>query len=318
MAVRDEQAGVYGILADRAVFMQSAARDKRDSVKTMKAYFLRKNHKQTRERYCSCAGLCAKSATASRRHSMSRVVMTMVLGAILLSGCSGQEEDFDLQGNIRDAYVDAQHAVEVGNYRKAIGIFEALQARFPFSEFSTQIQLELAYAYYRDGNIDAAIDAADTFLRENPTHLRVDYATYVKGLAYFERDQGWLERVFRKDINKRPPRDGEVAFSLFSRLVERYPASEYAADGQQRMVYLRNRLAAYENVVARFYMEREAYVAALARVRTALELYNGADSGQESLQIMIEAYEKLGMHDLADDTRRVLENNFSADPMASN
>jgi outer membrane protein assembly factor BamD len=84
------------------------------------------------------------------------------------------------------------------------------------------------------------------------------------------------------------------------------------------MVYLKNRLAAYENVVARFYLERGAYVAALNRIRTALETYHGAQSGQESLQIMIEAYEGLGMTDLADDTRRVLEKNFANDPMVSN
>ncbi len=248
------------------------------------------------------------------RRLLLRVIPVIALTAVLLSACAGEQEEFDLQSNIRDAYVDAQEAVNNGNYRKAIGIFEALQARFPFSEFSTQIQLELAYAYYKDNRIEQSIDAADTFLRENPTHARVDYAIYVKGLAYFDRGQGWLERVFRKNINKRPPRDGQLAFSLFSRLVERYPASPYAGDAQQRMVYLKNRLAAYENMVAEFYLEREAYVAALNRVRIALETYHGAESGAESLQIMIEAYEGLGMTDLAEDTRRVLEKNFSDDP----
>ena len=255
------------------------------------------------------------------RRSLCRLAPALLASTLLFAACAGEEEEFDLAANIRDAYIEAQHAVDVGNYRKAIGIFEALQARFPFSEFSTQIQLELAYAYYKDNRIEQAIDAADTFLRENPTHPRVDYATYIKGLAYFERGQSWLERVFRKDINKRPPRDGELAFSLFARLVERYPASPYAEDAQQRMVYLKNRLAAYENVVARFYMKQEAYVAALNRVRIALETYHGADSGQESLEIMIEAYERLGMTDLANDTRRVLEKNFpsgSASPDSTN
>ena len=169
-----------------------------------------------------------------------------------------------------------------------------------------------------DNRTEQAIDAADTFIRENPTHPRIDYAIYIKGLAHFEREQGMLERLFRKDIHKRPPRDGELAFSLFGRLVDRYPASAYAADAQQRMVYLKNRLAAYENVVGRFYLERDAYVAALNRAKTALEAYHGADSGQESLQIMIEAYEGLGMTELAEDARRVLEKNFSDDPVVQN
>ncbi len=244
-------------------------------------------------------------------------VIVSLLVLAFLAGCAGNKE-FDLAKSIEDAYIDAQEAVEAGNYRKAIGIFEALQARFPFSEFATQIQLELTYSYYMDNRVEQAIDAADTFIRENPTHERIDYALYIKGLAHFEKQQGLLERLFRKDIDKRPPRDGELAFSLFARLVERYPASPYAGDAQQRMVYLKNRLAAYENVVARFYLEREAYVAALNRAKTALEQYHGADSGAESLQIMIEAYEGLGMTELADDARRVLQKNFSAEPLVQN
>ena len=250
-----------------------------------------------------------KADPAVRRRA--QLIAIVLVSAFIAAGCGGKEEEYDLTKNIRDAYADAQTAVNNGNYRKAIGIFEALQARFPFSEFSTQIQLELAYAYYKDGRQEQAIEASETFLRENPTHPRVDYALYIEALAYFERGQSFLMRIFRKDVNSRPPRDGQRAFSLLSRLVDRYPASPYAEDAQQRMVYLKNRLAAYENVVARFYLERDAYVAALNRAKGALENYHGADSGAESLQIMIEAYEGLGMTGLAEDTRRVLQKNFA-------
>jgi outer membrane protein assembly factor BamD len=252
------------------------------------------------------------------RMRAARVVALLTIAAVLSAGCAGNEEEFDLTKSITDAYKDAQDAVNNGNLRKAISIFEALQARFPFSDFATQIQLELTYAYYKDGREEQAIAAADTFLRENPTHARVDYALYIQGLAYFDRGQSLLERLFRKDINSRPPRDGERAFSILSRLVDRYPASPYAADARQRLIYLRNRLAAYENMVARFYLVRDAYVAALNRAKTALETYNGAETGAESLQIMIKAYEGLGMEGLAEDTRRVLEKNFADDPVAQN
>jgi outer membrane protein assembly factor BamD len=257
------------------------------------------------------------SAIASNLRRL-RVVVALVVATLGAVGCSGQEEEIDLNSGIRNAYTDAQEAVESGNYRKAIGIFEALQARFPFSQFSTQIQLELAYAYYKDDKEEQAIEAAETFLRENPTHARVDYALYIQGLSYFERGQSTLMRWFKKDINERPPRDGQRAFSILSRLVDRYPASDYAEDAQQRLIYLKNRLAAYENVVAKFYLEREAYVAALNRAKEALETYHGADTGAESLRIMIAAYEGLGMNGLADDTRRVLQKNFANEPVALN
>lgn len=236
-----------------------------------------------------------------------------VLGLLLLAGCaSNKSAEETLISNITKAYETAQQSVKNQNYRRAIQIFENLQARFPFSDLSKQIQLELMHAYYKSSQRDQAIDAADTFMRENPTHPRYDYALYIKALAYFEREPGLLERWFKRDITKRPPRDGQLAYSLFQRLVDRYPASPYAADSEQRMIFLKNRLAAYENTVARFYLERDANVAALARAKNALEEYNGSDSTRESLDIMIEAYERLGMTELAADARRVRDHNFPA------
>ncbi|MEE3235685.1 MAG: outer membrane protein assembly factor BamD [Pseudomonadota bacterium] len=258
-----------------------------------------------------------KTSPTPRPAGLRRLLLVCTV-AIIAAGCAGNEEEFNLTSNIRTAYADAQDAMSVGNYRKSIGIFEALQARFPFSQFATQIQLELAYCYYKLHSTAQAVDAADTFIRENPTHSQVDYAMYVKGLAYFEQDQTRLERLFRKSVDARPPRDGELAFSALSRMIQRYPASPYAADARQRMIFLRNRLASYENAVARFYLEHDAYVAALNRAKTAIEVYQGADSADESLRIMIECYEGLGMTQLAEDTRRVLEKNFSDDHVAKN
>ena len=127
------------------------------------------------------------------------------------------------------------------------------------------------HAYYQSGQKEQAIDTADTFMRENPTHPRVDYALYIKGLSYFERDAGRLERLFRRDITKRPPVDVELSYSTLRRLVERYPDSTYAPDAEQRMVAMKNRLAEYENHVADYYLRRGAYVAAVRRAKSALE-----------------------------------------------
>ncbi len=242
-----------------------------------------------------------------------RRCFAMLAAMLLLSACANQEEEDTLVKNITDAYEKAQTSMENGNYRRAIQIFEALQGRFPFSDLSKQIHLQLMYAYHKSGQQERAIDAADTFMRENPTHTRIDYALYIKALANFESDRTFLERWFRRNVRGRPPRGAETAFSLFRRLIERYPASSYADDAKQRMIYLKNRLAAYENSVASYYIRSGAYVAAVNRAKTALELYNGADSNIESLKLLLKAYEGLGMNDLADDTRRVIEENSSTD-----
>jgi len=249
------------------------------------------------------------------RQATSRTAKLFRLGAILLgliviAGCAGNDEERTVVGDITEAYESAKEAVERQNYRRGVQIFEAIQARYPFSDLSRQIQLELIYAYHKAGLKEQAVEAADTFIRENPIHERVDYALYIKALAYFEDEAGFLERRFKKDVTRRPPKEVAEAYSTFRRLVERYPASEYAADAEQRLVFLKNRLSAYENHVADYYLRRGAYVAAVNRAKSALEEYNGAVGNAESLQIMARAYEELGMTDLAADTRRVLALNF--------
>lgn len=236
----------------------------------------------------------------------------MMLSFIWVGGCALNEENAEdaFINDVVEAYDTAQRAVRGGNYRRGIQIFEALQARFPFSDLAKEIQLELMYAYYKNGSQEQAIDAADTFMRENPTHDKIDYALYIKALAYYERDPGALEKLFRKDLKNRPPIEADLAYSALRRLVERYPASEYAADAEQRMIHLKNRLADYENSVADFYLRREAFVAALSRAKNALERYNGAPGNAESLKIMIAAYEALGMQELASDTERVLAESY--------
>lgn len=238
-----------------------------------------------------------------------RTILVALLCASLLA-CAGKDEiQTEIQG-ITDAYEKAQEAIAQKNFRRGIQIFEAIQARFPFSDLSRQIQLELMHAYYMGGQREQAIEAADTFIRENPIHARVDYALYIKGLAYFEGEPGFMDRWFRRDTTKRPPQEVELAYITLRRLVERYPSSEYAADAEQRMVAIKDRLAQYENHIADYYLRRGAYVAALNRATTALEEYNGASGNARSLEIMALAYDKLGMTDLATDTRRVLEKNF--------
>ena len=147
----------------------------------------------------------------------------------LLTACSGNDEIQTEIQSITEAYEEAQGYVAGGNFSRGLQIFEAIQARYPFSDLSRQIQLEMMYAYYKAGQKEQAIEAADAFMRENPIHPRVDYALYIKGLAYFQQDAGFLERRFNKDVTARPPKDVDLAYSSFRRLVERYPASEYAA-----------------------------------------------------------------------------------------
>lgn len=241
--------------------------------------------------------------------------IVLVIALALLAACGNRRDtvqDFGEEG----FYERANDALTAGNFVGAINYLLQLEARYPFSNAARQAQLDLIYAYYRSSQPDAAIDAAEQFERENPTHPRVDYALYMKGLVYFDEAPNILERLFRVDVTQRPPKSTLLAFSTFQELIRRYPDSRYGPDARQRMVFLRNRLARYENYVAQYYIERGAYVAAINRSKYAIEQYPGAPELEETLQLLIEAYEQLGMLDLAADARRVLNASFGDDVRA--
>lgn len=241
--------------------------------------------------------------------SALRWIAGAALCGVLLGACRSTP-DQDTQSGPEVLYEKAHSALRSSNFDIAIRTYENLEARFPFSDSARQGKLDLMYAYYKNDEPESAVDAADQFIRENPTHPRVDYAHYIKGLVYFERTPNFLERFFNVDLSERPPSDARKSFAALQIIVQQYPKSEYAHDARRRMVYLRNRLADYEVAVGRYYMRRGAYVGALARAKYVIESYDGAPAVREALEIMTRAYRELEMTELADQTEHVYKENF--------
>lgn len=242
---------------------------------------------------------------------LSRLLCAGLLVFILSGGLSGCASFFEkAPTNADELYDQAKRRMDSADYSLAVKSYEQLVTRFPFSNVSRQGQLDLMYVYYKNDSRENCIDLADQFIRENPTHPRVDYAYYVKGLANFDPERNFLERWFRVDLSRRPPSNSRDSFQAFKAMLQRFPDSPYAADARQRMVFLRNRLATYEVFVARYYFNRGAYVAALDRARYAIENYDGAPAMKQALEISRDAYTNLGMNDLATKSAAVLALNY--------
>jgi outer membrane protein assembly factor BamD len=239
---------------------------------------------------------------------MARALL-VACSVLAVVGCGYKERAAeDLQPN--RMYEKAHKLLLGGDYRGAVRYYEALDARYPFSEEARQARLDIIYAYYRAREQESAEYAADQFIRENPTHPRVDYAMYLRGLVYFERSPNFFERWFNTNLNERPPQDVRRAFDAFDQLIKQHPDSMYAQDSRQRMIFLRNRLADYEVYVANLYLKRQAYVAAIDRARYCIENYDGAPAVQEALGIMIASYRGLGLDDLAERSQEVFALNY--------
>jgi outer membrane protein assembly factor BamD len=232
----------------------------------------------------------------------------------LTAACSSKEVAIDENLSEAELYQQAQADLDNNSYTSAVAKLKALESRYPFGRYAEQAQLELIYAYYKNVEPEAARSAADRFIRLHPQHANVDYAYYLKGLASFDQDRGLIARFLPLDMTKRDPGAARDSYNEFAQLVSRYPSSHYAPDAKQRMIYLRNLLAAYEIHVAQYYLTRKAYVAAANRGRYVVENFQETPAVGDGLAVMVEAYQHLTLDDLAATSLETLKLNYPDHP----
>ena len=236
----------------------------------------------------------------------------VVLAVVVSAGCNllPEVKDETSGWSAERLYSTAHDELLSGNYTRAIRLFETLEARYPYGRHAQQAVLEGAYASYRSGETAQAVSAADRFIRQYPNHPSVDYAYYLKGLVHFREDQGLLGYLYEADLSERDPKAMKESFIAFKELAQKFPESRYAEDAHARMRYLSNALGMHEVHVARYYFNRGAYLAAANRAQASLVSYPAVPANEDALDVLVRAYDRLGMQQLADDSRRILAKTY--------
>ena len=242
----------------------------------------------------------------------SLAVIAALFVAMLVAGCGllPEVKDETVGWSANKLYTEAKEAMNEGSYEQAVKYFEKLESRYPYGRFAQQAQIDMAYAYWKDNEPASALAACDRFIKLHPNHPNVDYVYYLKGLINFNEDLGFMGQISQQDMTERDPKGARESFDAFRELVTRFPDSKYTPDAIMRMKYLVNALVSLEVHVARYYMKRNAFLAAINRAQYAVKTYPDAPATEEALFIMVKAYDSLGMNDMRDDAERVMRKNF--------
>ena len=240
----------------------------------------------------------------------ARIGLLVLLGlALALGGCRKDRNELETI-SAEELYQRGKERMDNAAWDTAIAAYKALQTRYPFGRYTEQSMLDLSYCYFKRGAREEALSTLDRFIRTYPAHPSVDYAYYLKGLVNYEENLGFLERMMPARVRDRDQSAAMDAFNDFSELIRRFPDSRFVPDARQRMVFLRNNLAAYELIVAEYYLRREAYIAAANRARYAMEVFPNTPQTPEALIVLHKAYTELDLPELADGSMAVLELNF--------
>ena len=136
---------------------------------------------------------------------------------LALAGCSFFEdkEDETVGWDADRLYSEAKGALDAGYWGEAVGYYEKLESRYPFGVYGQQSVLDLAYAYYKNNQPEAAISACNRFIKLYPQNQHVDYAYYLRGLANFHKSRGFVERVAQLDTSQRDTAASMQSFQDF-------------------------------------------------------------------------------------------------------
>lgn len=251
---------------------------------------------------------------------MKPVKLFIIAGLILsLAACSKWWDDEEANNPFRgmsaeQLYKEAEQSMEKKQYTSAAKRYEALDSMYPFNDYAEKAQLRLIYAYYMDEAYPSSAATAERFIHLYPRSKRVDYAYYMKGMANFQQSRGTFAKWLPLDESRRDPGSQSLAYSDFSTLVQKFPNSEYKANAQQRLIFLRNMFAEREYHAARYYFQRKMYVAAVGRADFLVKNYPQAPSAREALLIMRDANLALGLNQAADEAVAAYESTYHQKP----
>lgn len=206
-------------------------------------------------------------------------------------------------------YNDAIAQIDKGRYTQAIEDLNNLRTFYPTGQYAEQALLDVMYAQYEGGKFEAAAASAEQFISLYPSNPQVSYAYYVRGVANMQGSSEGL-KLFKLNQAERDTAYLRIAFANFQELINKYPNSPYAPDAAQRMTFIYNQFAESEMSAANWYVEREAYVAAVNRAKWVFQYYPLSESVPDALAVLAYSHEKLGLNDLANEYKTLLQINY--------
>jgi len=228
-----------------------------------------------------------------------------MLGApVLLSACQhsieGTAAAYEEDKPAGALYNRGLGYLNAGKFGDAIKSFDEVDRQHPYTEWARKSLVMSAFASYRKGDYDTAIQTANRYLTLYPGNADAAYAQYILGQSYFAQVP---------DVT-RDQETTQKALNAMEEIITRYPDSEYAADARKKVIITRDQLAGKEMQVGRYYLERREFVAAINRFDTVVTQYPETRHVEEALERLVEANLAMGLAREAQTAAAVLGHNF--------
>lgn len=213
-----------------------------------------------------------------------RTPSVLLLACALLAACAGSLPKAQKTETAETLFARAQTAVTERNYDEATKALDRIRDEFPFSKHAVDAELLRADLAYKQEKFQEAAAAYRAFEETHPTHPKASYAVYRRGLSQ-------MRLSLPEDQDQTATR---AALEAFQKLLQAYPGGEYEKEAREKIAEARGRLAAHELYVARYYVRKEKFDAALGRLTLLLRDYPDTPSKEEAQRLIATLTAKAG------------------------
>ena len=201
-----------------------------------------------------------------------------------------------------EAYKEGLEELKKGDALFAAKKFNEAEILFPQSEVAPRAAIMAAYSYYSQNYYADSIAELNRFLKVYPNYKNIAYAEYLLALCYYEQivDE-------KKDLNSI-----SKSKELFTRVVKKYPNTDFSLDADFKLDLINEILASKEMYVGRYYFDRKKWIAAINRFKFVIDNYETTMYIEEALHRLVEIYFIIGLENEAKKYASLLGYNYQS------
>ena len=231
----------------------------------------------------------------------------IILFFLILSSCGGKKEVSEniiqtdnIESEMIEAYYEGVNALKKGDVMYASKKFNEVEILFPQSEWAPRASLMSAYSFWTQQYFSNSIDELERFIKLYSSNENLDYAYYLMAMCYYDSIVDEKKDLLQLVKSKK----------YFELIINQYPNTDYALDAKYKIELIQDLLAAKEIYIARHYIKKEKWIAAINRLKVILNNYDTTIYIEEALHRLVEVHYIIGLETEAKKYAKTLGYNY--------
>ena len=239
---------------------------------------------------------------------MQNIIKILLLTlSILLVSCSKEEkisiiEEENVEAQMIEAFEIGYEELINGDTLYAAKKFNEAELLYPQSQWAPKAALMAGYTYYSDNYYGDAIYEIERYLKTYPNHKNVDYGHFLLAMCYYETiidEKRDLEPLLK-------------AKKKFEFIMNNFPNTDFSMDAKFKLDLISDKLAAKEMFIAKHYLKKEKWIAAINRYKNIIENYSTTIYVEEALHRLVEIHYRIGLKQESEKYAKLLGYNYQS------